>query len=197
MYVEDTCLLDTHAPTKEKKLTHKPVKWFTPEVKEAKMQKCRLERKQMRTKTPLDRSNYRRQVNKFNTLLASAKRTFYTKLIQENSDDSKKMWKSLNSVLHRGPKTILPDCSEDLSLAEKFSEFFVNKISRIWATFPAVSSQMVPPPHSVIPNFSAFENVSTEDVRKIITASPTQSCSLGPWPTFLVKDCLDILKRSQ
>ena len=32
-----------------------------------------------------------------------------------------------------------------------------------------------------------------EDVRKIITASPTKSCYLDPWPTFLVKDCLDIL----
>ena len=40
-------------------------------------------------------------------------------------------------------------------------------------------------------NIMAF--LSTEDVRKIITASPTKSCSLDPWPTFLVKDCLNIL----
>ena len=55
-----TNLLDTHAPTKETKLSHKPLKWFTPEVKEAKMHNRRLEHKWMRTKTPLDRSNYRR-----------------------------------------------------------------------------------------------------------------------------------------
>ena len=86
----------------------------------------------------------------------------------------RKCGKSLYSVQHRGPQIILPDCSEDLS----FAQFSVNKISRIRATFPAVSSQIVPPPHSVIPKFLAFKKVSTEDVHKIITASPTKSCSL-------------------
>ena len=31
------------------------------------------------------------------------------------------------------------------------------------------------------------------DVHKILNASPTKSCSLDPWPTFLVKECVDIL----
>ena len=33
-------------------------------------------------------------------------------------------------------------------------------------------------------------------VRKVITKSPTKSCLLDPWPTFLVKECLDILLPS-
>ena len=103
------------------------------------------------------------------------------------------MLKNLNSVLQRSTQTILPHCSEDLSLAEFFLSFLVNKISRIQGTPSAVSSPMVPLPHSAIPNFLAFENISTEDVRKMITASPTKSCSLDPWLTFLIKDCPDIL----
>ena len=38
-----------------------------------------------------------------------------------------------------------------------------------------------------------FIPVSQDDVRKIILSSPTKSCSLDPWPTFLVKKHLDIL----
>ena len=38
-----------------------------------------------------------------------------------------------------------------------------------------------------------FSPVSQDDVKKIILSSPTKSCSLDPWPTFLVKKHLDIL----
>ena len=40
---------------------------------------------------------------------------------------------------------------------------------------------------------STFVAVSEDYVRKIIIQSPSKSCPLDPWPTFLVKDCLDIL----
>ena len=47
-----------------------------------------------------------------------------------------------------------------------------------------------------MPNFSCFKQVSQEKIRKIIMKSPTKSCLLDPWPTFLVKECMDILLPS-
>ena len=41
-----------------------------------------------------------------------------------------------------------------------------------------------------------FDDVSPDDIVKVIKNSPTKSCLLDPWPTFLVKDCLDILLPS-
>ena len=38
-----------------------------------------------------------------------------------------------------------------------------------------------------------FTPVGEEDVKKVIVSSPTKSCSQDPWPTFLVKQYLDIL----
>ena len=40
--------------------------------------------------------------------------------------------------------------------------------------------------------FSTFSTVTEDQVTKIITNSPSKSCSLDPWPTFLVIDYLDI-----
>ncbi len=186
-------LLDLHAPIKTKKLTHQPVKWFTPEVRDAKRQKRRLERIWRRTKSPADRSKFRRQVNRFNVLINSAKKDFYTNLINTNCDDSKKMWKSLNSVLHRKPVSVLPDGASNQSLADKFADFFVDKITRIRDAFPVSSAPNIPPPHQSVPKFCSFAPVSEDDVRKVIMSSPTKSCSLDSFPTFLVKDCLSIL----
>ena len=41
--------------------------------------------------------------------------------------------------------------------------------------------------------FSTFLTVTEDQVTKIITNSPSKSCSLDPWPTLFVLDYLDIL----
>ena len=41
--------------------------------------------------------------------------------------------------------------------------------------------------------FIAFSEVSVDTVCKILFNSPTKSCLLDLWPTFLIKDCADIL----
>ena len=51
-------------------------------------------------------------------------------------------------------------------------------------------------PDSLPPAFNAFMPVTEDEVYKCISESPTKSCSLDPIPTFLLKDCLDILLSS-
>ena len=46
------------------------------------------------------------------------------------------------------------------------------------------------------PILNSFDSVSEDDVRKVISDSPTKSCLLDPIPTFLLKECLDILLPS-
>ena len=53
---------------------------------------------------------------------------------------------------------------------------------------------LLPPPD--VPKFSYFKQVSQEEIRKVFMISPTKSCLLDPYPTFLVKECIDILLPS-
>ena len=46
------------------------------------------------------------------------------------------------------------------------------------------------------PGLFKFDDASPDNIAKVIKNSPTKSCLLDPWPTFLVKDCLDILLPS-
>ena len=47
-----------------------------------------------------------------------------------------------------------------------------------------------------LPGLVKFDDASPDDIAKVIKNSPTKSCLLDSWPTFLVKDCLDILLPS-
>ena len=90
---------------------------------------------------------------------------------------------------------LLPAHSSEKSLADMFASYFTNKISKIGDTFPT-SGSFNDAPESVPPAFNTFKPVTEDEVSKCIKESPTQSCQLDPIPTFLLKDCLDILLLS-
>ena len=181
-----------HLTKKQFQIADKPpAKWLNADILKARQSKRLAERRWRKDPSPVNRSIYRRQINYCNRLISDAKKQFYTNSINEVKENPKKLWKQLNNILHRNPETTLPDCSCNKSLADSFSSFFADKITRIRAMFPSTSS--LPDSHVNIPTFSSFKSMSEEDVLKIIKSSPTKSCQLDPWPTFLVKDCIDIL----
>ena len=49
---------------------------------------------------------------------------------------------------------------------------------------------------SVNNNLTIFESATEDEVKKTIISSASKSCSLDPIPTYLLKDCLDILLPS-
>ena len=116
-------------------------------------------------------------------------------LVIENANDSKKLWQISHSALHSSHETVLPSHESKKGLADQFVTFFSDKIAKIRNSFSSSDSFTLPPPPDV-PNFSCFKQVSQEEIRKIIMNSPTKSCLLDPWPTFLVKECIDILLLS-
>ena len=101
-----------------------------------------------------------------------------------------KLWRVLSKVLGRSRVSILPSCIDEKSLANRFGSFFIDKINKIRNTFRKCISKCVPEERKP-PSFSSFQLV-----HKFIKDSPSKTCSLDPWPTFLVKSCIDILIHS-
>ena len=76
-----------------------------------------------------------------------------------------------------------------------FVTYFSDKITKIRASFSSTDSFSLSA-HSNLPSFDSFKTVSDEEIQKAIMKSPTKSCLLDPWPTFFIKECLDILAPS-
>ena len=76
-----------------------------------------------------------------------------------------------------------------------FASFFSSKISKIRNTF-STSGSFNYASDSVPLAFNTFMPVTEDEVSKCIYDSPNKLCSLDPIPTFLLKDCLDILLPS-
>ena len=140
-----------------------------------------------------NRSIFRRQINYCNKIIADTKNKFYANSINSVKENPKKLWKELNNILHRNPVSTLPDSNCSKSLADTFSSFFSDKISHIRASFPRINTFSTSNQPLNIPAFTTFKNITEEQLLKIIQSCPTKPCLLDPWPTFLVKEYIDIL----
>ena len=113
-------------------------------------------------------------------------------MVIDHAQDSRKLWHELNKIMHRGHESKLPPHQLDKSLADHFASYFNEKILKIRNSFVSSAGDTILRP----PVFSAFSPVTEDEISKIISNSPTKSCLLDPWPTFLVKECSDILLPS-
>ncbi len=106
----------------------------------------------------------------------------------------RKYSKSLTRLLIGNVKDPLPSYNSLQHLVNKFSDYFIEKITKIRSNLhEAQPSQVAASTASCKFTLSEFHPVSEEAVRKIIKDSPSKSCSLDPLPTWLLKQCLDTL----
>ena len=91
-------------------------------------------------------------------------------------------------------RLILPESSSEMSIANMFCKFFSEKIERIRKGFSKCCQ--IENSDAVPEQMLTFQEVNTDYVTKLILKSPTKSCSLDPWPTTLLKECVDIVAPS-
>ena len=186
-------LLEKHAP-KQTKMTKlcPPSPWMSLEIILAKRRRRYLERVWRQTRSPLDRSRYTKQLHLYNRMMS--KSDYYTSLLSNNSANPHHMWNSVNKILHREKSKPLPDYTSLDTLCSSFSKFFTDKIPLIRSNFVTNDhSHDFPEPPHVENTMDKFAPSTTSEVRTIILKSTNASCDLDPFPTRLLKQCIDDL----
>ena len=146
--------MDKYAPTVEK-LVYVSDKtnnaWYNEEICEAK-RKCRkAERNLYKWNTEQCRSEYARLRQEKCNIVENAKRQYYNSQIDNCSGDSRQLQNLLNNLLGKNLNSEkLPHHDDKFLLAEKFKDFFVNKIDQIRNSFQPINNS---PLVSYIPDF--------------------------------------------
>ena len=160
----------------------------------AKTLRHNLKRTWRRSRTHLDRSRYKQQCHLCNRMMTKAKSKYLADVIAENSDNSRRLWNSINNILHRIPHPALPEFTSVKSLCDHFSRYFVDKIETIRSKFPD-KVQNIPQVQKpeIRSKINVFERASEDEIKKLDLSSSSKSCDLDPIPTSVLKNCLDIL----
>ena len=190
--------LDRHASLITKSIPARPlVPWFNDEIKEARRLRRRAERRWRRSGLEADFLAYKAIKNKTNNLMNEARKVFFTDFVEENCCDQRKLFLATKRLLGSENVVEYPQFDDKIALANKFSDFFIQKIDTIQTKLDNMVST---PPLCIanervrdVPSIEKFNILSVSDVRKLIETTPKKSCLLDPMPTSLVFGCIDVL----
>lgn len=187
-------LKEKHAPLITRTVRCRPnAPWYTDSLRDMKRESRRLERRWISSKLEIDKQIFKEHCKKYNLAIKQAKQAYHQKQFSEC--DPKHLFQKFNKLCSPTSLKALPSDTPDDVLANRFSEFFSDKIQLIKQHL--IHSGNTNPSHldseCCNTSFSEFSLIPEESVRDIIMKSPSSSCSLDPIPTWLLKQCIDEL----
>ena len=190
-------LLDKHAPLKTRTITIRPsAPWYTEDIREEKQKRRALERRWRRTGLTVDRERFVEQCHVVNEFILQAKRAYYSRIIDENQYDPKRLFSIFDKLLHRNSDLKLPDSMDDEFLANAFADYFTEKINTIREGLQSkrgtTNHAQVELPYTGS-EFNHFKSVSCDELSNLVPRSTLKSCMLDPIPASVLKNCYDLL----
>ena len=190
-------LLDKHAPVMQRRVTIRPsAPWYTQEVALAKNKRRRLERKWYSTRLQSDRELYVYQCSVANNLITSLKSDYYTSIINEHAADQRVLFKTVNKLLQQSTEKHYPLSPDNVTLANSFADFFMNKIDKIHCVLNERQATIGSSPtvsNVCTSEFREFIEVSQDDVKEYVSKPSRKSCDLDPLPARVFKICSNLL----
>lgn len=205
-----TSLMDKHCPVIKKKIKEKPTPWIDDELRNLRREKRAAERKsRTAVATAEDKAKFIRLRKSFDSLSLIKKKLYHQKSLKASSGDMKSLYKKVHKLLGN-EKTNLPAHDDPTILAESFKDYFTSKISKIRS---GIEKDLQDQHHSVpqktkdedkdkdkdkdisseVNGFNEFKELSSSDLKHMVTELPNKFCCLDPIPTFLLKECVDEL----
>ena len=197
LLTELSSVLDKHAPLKSRMVTIRPAApWFSEEIKLERRVRRRLERRWRRTRLPEDRLRFIEQNRIVNELLLSVRSQYYTKLIDDNCLNQRKLFGIVGKLLHRSPAPQYPSCSSVADLANRFIGFFGEKIITIrheLESNPMQGTYLFNEVTVATTRLHRLSCPSYSTLLQIVHPLASKSCELDPVPSRILLGCLDLL----
>ena len=170
------------------------VPWYSSEINDAKRSRQKAERKWRRTRLPVDFADFKRKSNKVTNLMNETREEFYSKFIEDNRTDQRKLFCAAKKLLCASDVLNFPVYLVKTMLANSLCAHREDTDS---ICLSSADRYLVPPDGeaSDITDevLCSFGNLSERNVCELIKASAKNSWVLDPFPTNVVCDSLDVL----
>ena len=169
-------VLNALAPVTKKRVRESNPQWVTEELLASIKRRDYLKKIASRSKDENDWLNFKQQRNFVVNLKNRLKKQYFQNVIDESKDDSKKLWKTLNSLIPNDKKSNTTthfithdgkEITDKKQIAETFNKFFSTVGSKLAAAFTFSETSHISP-KSVQDEFF-FHSVSLSTVSKIIS----------------------------
>ncbi len=191
-----TSILDKHAPVQTKVITVRPrEKWLTEEILIEKRYRRKLEKQWRKTCQDADYHSFVKQRDLVNAMISDAIVAHFSEKVEQAKGDQKALFKTVKSLLNQNTENPLPSGYSDEDLANKFSDFFCEKVTKIRNDLDTceIPTMVLDSKCAPSASLSEFSVLTVDEVKALIRKSPSKSCALDPIPTELLKQCMEVL----
>ena len=195
-------IFDTHAPVTEKEIVLRPRSpWYDESIMQAKRERRKAERLFRKSKTEINKEMFKSKQKLANDLVSKNKQLYYNDKIKNAGNDFKELFKISKELLCKKNNKAFPSSPSGVDLANKFGQYFSNKIANIRKDLENIQNNIDEDEHPTTPSrldkdvepLRSFANVSMEKVSKLIRSGNSKSCALDPMPTSFIKALLPVL----
>lgn len=193
--------LDVHAPLITKSFSNQrdDIPWQDAEYKKERALRRKLERKwkESANNHGPERFSYFTQRSKCVELSTLKRSQYYSNLIKKNEGDTSSLFNIVLKLLDKQKSSgILPHFDNPENLANKFNNFYTDKVKNIRDGIPTINSSASfdcgEAAFTGTP-LENFEPTTVDELRKIITASSVKTAYNDLLPSKLLKSVLDSL----
>ena len=194
-------VVNVHAPIVTKTVEiHNTPAWIDLEFRKARSERRRLYKIWKRTRSDTDRELYVTARREVNDLSVGKRKLYFSSCISESSSSQRELFKICNSLLDVKKSSSLPDCENSALLADKFNQYFVQKITNIRNNMLTVDvdsiyinklSYGIGGRGCAQSTLSQFNPISQDELKKIIKSRKIKTCAQDTFPAELLEACLD------
>ena len=183
-------LLDKHAPAITKTTSRsRSNPWMTSDLLLLKTHCRKLERINIQSHSLKDIFKLPSATNKYHKLITSAKSSFNSNLILKSASNTRLLWQTINSLLHRSPTAALPTAPPKASLSQLLQHSSQKWFSKLHLKHLSAPSPM--PPHflptTIPPSLESFSQTSVTEISTLIIEYTNSYCDLDPILISLLK----------
>ena len=188
-------MLPLYAGTSES-FWHPHAPWYTESIHAANTnrEKRRRERLAMHSGLTVHKQYYQEQCDLYNAMLSNVKSSYHQLEIKQA--DRNDLFRVVNKLTKQSLDPSLPDHSDAGDLANRFMDFYRQKLSGLGdqlAGKPVTVHQDALSHDTCSSTFSTFREVSEDEVRVIIRSSPITTCQTDPLPSTIFRESLNEL----
>ena len=182
--------IDLHSPIVQTKIKLTRHLVENLEIREARREKRKAERKFKKSKLDIDRSTLRNAKKKLNIIITKNRNNYFKRKFQSSQSNVRQTYKLVNQLLNKGKQSVLPTHTDETLLADKFAFFYNDKIKNIRNSFnnPTNNNSLFSFRKDPINTpLDKFEPISCKDIQDIVQNLVNKQSAIDVIPCSVFK----------
>ena len=182
---------DKDAPSKTKTFTTSAVSpsWMDAEYKSSRTVRRRLERNWKKSGLTAEKKLYVAQRVHCSKMSLDKRTSYFHDLIESKRGDQRALFGIVNNVLDKNKsRGVLPECENSKDLANRFNEFYLNKVKQLRSKIPVSKHNLIQPGGIYSgPTLDCFRPTTVPELREILKTSGIKTSFNDILPANLLK----------